>query len=57
VPEAGGTTLSITEDGFVKNPIFRALARFAFAYHATMEEYLGSLGEKFSQEVHIEHVR
>lgn len=47
----GGTTLRITEDGFVKNPFFRFLSRFIFGYTATLEQYLRDLGKKFGEEV------
>lgn len=52
VPAAqGGTTLRITEDGFVKPALFRFLARFVFGYASTMEGYLRALGRKFGEEV------
>jgi uncharacterized protein YndB with AHSA1/START domain len=38
-----GTTLTITENGEVYNPIFRFMARFIFGYDGTMKEYLQSL--------------
>lgn len=47
----GGTELRITEDGFVKNVIFRCLARFVFGYTSTMETYLRDLGKKFGQDI------
>jgi uncharacterized protein YndB with AHSA1/START domain len=50
-PEAGGTRLTITEDGWIANPIFRALARFAFGYHGTQVRYLEDLGGKFGERV------
>ena len=50
---AGGTQLTITEDGEIYNPIFRFMARFIFGYHATMEAYLKNLGKKFGEEVVI----
>lgn len=49
----GGTTLKITEDGKIYNPIFRFLARFIFGYHSTMEAYLKDLGKKFGEDVEI----
>ncbi len=52
--EGGGTTLTITEDGFVEPAIFRALARFVFGYHATMEGYLAGLGRRFGETVIVE---
>jgi hypothetical protein len=53
-PTANGTALRITEDGEVKNVIFRFLARFAFGYTKTMENYLRDLGRKFDEAVVIE---
>jgi uncharacterized protein YndB with AHSA1/START domain len=42
-PAGGGTRLTITEHGEVRNPIFRAVARFVFGYGATIETYLQEL--------------
>jgi polyketide cyclase/dehydrase/lipid transport protein len=55
-PDAAGTTLAITEDGFVKPPLFRALARFVFGYHATMESTLTALAAKLGETVTVERV-
>lgn len=46
--EDGKTRLRITEDGEVKNVIFRFFARFVFGYTATMEQYLRDLERKTS---------
>jgi hypothetical protein len=48
-PAPTGGTLRITERGFVKNPLFRFLARFVFGHTATMEQYLRDLGRKFQE--------
>lgn len=50
----GATAVRITENGFVKNVIFRALARFVFGYTTTMDGYLRALGKKFGEEVRVE---
>ena len=50
-PEGTGTALRITEDGFVKNPLFRFLARYVFGHTTTMEQYLRDLGRKFGEDV------
>jgi uncharacterized protein YndB with AHSA1/START domain len=42
-PTANGSTLTITEDGAVYNPLFRVMARFVFGYEATLATYLQSL--------------
>lgn len=36
-------TLTITEDGFVKNPVFRFLSRTVFSQSATLEQFLRGL--------------
>jgi uncharacterized protein YndB with AHSA1/START domain len=48
-PTDDGSILTITEDGEIYNPFFRFMARFIFGYHATMEAYLKSLGQKFGE--------
>lgn len=40
IPAGALTTLRITEDGEVYNPIFRFLSRFVFGHAATIERYL-----------------
>ena len=45
----GGCQLTITERGTVGNPLFRFLSRFVFGHSATMEKYLISLANKFSE--------
>jgi Polyketide cyclase / dehydrase and lipid transport len=50
-PAPRGTSVRITEQGVVKNVLFRFLARFAFGYTATMERYLRDLGRKFDETV------
>ena len=47
-PVAGGTTLRITEDGEVYNPIFRFMSRFVFGHTSTIDTYLRDLGGKLS---------
>jgi hypothetical protein len=50
-PSGDGTLLIITERGFVKNVVFRALARYVFTHHRTLEQYLRALGRRFGAEV------
>lgn len=48
-PGADGTsTLTITENGEVYNPIFRFISRYVMGYTATMDRYLGALHNKLS---------
>ncbi len=48
VPAAGGTRLTITEDGEVYNPLFRFLSRFVFSQTATIETYLDDVRTRLS---------
>ncbi len=45
----GGCQLTITERGTVGNPLFRFLSKFVLGHTATMEKYLTSLANKFSE--------
>lgn len=42
--DRGGTRLTITEDGFITNPVFRTLSRTVFSTTATLERFLTDLG-------------
>jgi uncharacterized protein YndB with AHSA1/START domain len=44
----GGTELSITEDGFIDNLLFRFMARFIFGYEGTMRRYHEDLRKKLA---------
>ena len=43
---AGSTTLRITEDGEIYNPVFRFVARFLIGYHRSLERFLADLGKR-----------
>jgi uncharacterized protein YndB with AHSA1/START domain len=47
----GGSTLAITENGEVYNPVFRFMSRYIFGHHGTMETYLKALGKKLGETV------
>lgn len=51
----GGCIVRITEDGEVRNPIFRFMSRFVLGLTATMETYLRDLGKKFGETVQVEN--
>jgi hypothetical protein len=51
--DSGGTRLTIIEDGEVRNPLFRFLARFAFGHGGTMEACLRALGRRFGEDVSV----
>jgi len=50
-PETSGSRVTVTERGWIANPIFRFLARFAFGYYRTQEDYLRALGKRFGETV------
>ena len=45
-PVDGGSTLTITEDGWVANPIFRFMSRYVIGHHATMDALLKSVAKE-----------
>jgi uncharacterized protein YndB with AHSA1/START domain len=51
----GGSLVRVTENGEVRNPIFRFVSRFIFGLHATMDQYLKDLGAKFGETVNLEN--
>lgn len=49
-PSPDGSTLTITEDGWVANPIFRFMSRFVIGHHATMDALLKNVAKQLDQE-------
>jgi uncharacterized protein YndB with AHSA1/START domain len=49
-----GSTLTITEEGEVYNPIFRFLSRFVFGHTATIDAYLKAVGRKLGENPSLE---
>ena len=49
-PSGDSTTLRITEDGEVYNPLFRFVSRFVFGHHATIDQYLRDLAKRFGED-------
>ncbi len=55
LPNGMTTTLRITEDGEVFNPVFRLMSRFVMGHNRTIDRYLTDLGKRFNEpNVHIE---
>jgi hypothetical protein len=50
-PEGGGTRITITEEGFVKNPLLRFLSHYVLSQTTTLERYLVDLGAHFDEQV------
>jgi len=55
-PVSGGTRLTVTEDGYVSNPLFRVMMK-AMGVHRTVDGYLKALGKKLGEAVTVEHVK
>ena len=49
-PVDGGSTLTITEDGWVGNPIFRFVSRFVMGHHASMDGILRQVAKSLNEE-------
>ena len=45
------TLVTITERGYVSNPIFRFVSRFFIGHYSTLESYVRALGRKFGGDV------
>jgi uncharacterized protein YndB with AHSA1/START domain len=52
-PTTEGSTLRITENGYVTNPIFRFVARFVMGYTSEMEKYLTGLAQHFGEKPQV----
>jgi uncharacterized protein YndB with AHSA1/START domain len=48
-PDANGTRISVTEAGWIGNPIFRFMSRFAFGYYGSLDGYLKALAKRFGE--------
>ena len=44
------SVLTITEDGWVANPLFRFMSRYVMGHHATMDGILRQVAKKFNEE-------
>ncbi|MFO7893476.1 MAG: SRPBCC family protein [Longimicrobiales bacterium] len=42
-PDAGGTRLTITENGEIHNPLFRFMSRYVFGHDATIRTYVDAV--------------
>ncbi len=51
VPDGDGTRVTITEDGRIHNPLFRAMASLFLGYQSTATAYLRALGGRFGETV------
>jgi uncharacterized protein YndB with AHSA1/START domain len=51
----GGTRVTLTEDGFVDNPLFRVISKMT-GYHSTLDGYLKALARKFGESTQPTHL-
>ena len=49
-PEPTGSAVTITEDGWVANPIFRFVSRYLLGHHATMDGILKKAARALDEE-------
>jgi len=49
--DAGKSRVTITERGWVSNPVFRFVSRFVMGHYGTLDTYLRALGRKFGTDV------
>jgi len=48
-PDSAGTRISVTEAGWISNPVFRFMSRFLFGYYGSLDKYLRALGTRFGE--------
>ena len=44
-----GTRITVTENGFIKSPLYRVMTRFIFGYTSTMDAYLKAIGKHYRE--------
>ena len=54
-PDGTGTFISVTEAGWISNPVFRFMSRFLFGYYGSLDGYLKALGKRFGETVEPTH--
>lgn len=54
-PTPEGSRVTVTERGWIANPIFRFMSRFMFGYYGSVEKYLRALGTRFGETVSPVH--
>ena len=54
--DGAGCRLTITEDGWVSNPVFRTIGSVVIGHHATLEAYLRSVAARLGESAAPERV-
>ena len=52
-PTAEGSDVTVTEDGWVANPIFRFMSRYVMGHHATMDALLTSVAKTLGEDARL----
>ena len=55
-PDGSGTSVTVTEEGWVGNPLFRLMSKLG-GQHNSIDGYLTALGKRFGADVKPEHGR
>lgn len=55
LPVEGGTQVTITEEGWIRSPLYRVMGRM-FGLHRSIEGYLKALGSHFNEAVRPERL-
>lgn len=55
-PAQGATSVTITENGTVSNPLFRVLSKFVFGHYTSLETYARDLAKRFGDDAVPERV-
>jgi uncharacterized protein YndB with AHSA1/START domain len=53
LPTPDGCSLTITEAGEVRHPIFRFISRFVLGHYGVVESFLGDLARRFDEQASI----
>ena len=54
-PDGAGTTVTVTEEGWVGNPLFRLMSKVG-GQHGSIDGYLTALGKKLGVEIQPRHL-
>jgi hypothetical protein len=52
-PTPAGSTVTITEAGWVSNVLFRFVSRFVIGHHATMDSYLRTVATRLNDDLQL----
>ena len=56
LPDTVGTTVILTEEGLVQEPLFRFAMHYVIGEHSSQEQFLGMLARRFGETVRTERL-